>query len=198
MTRTAASHSTLRLLDSKTDLFSEGCNVVLPLIGDKFCPVTAIEAAMADAPVSLAAPIFQAVDGRPVSYTAFSVSLARLVAIAKLTHLCTRPQSFRTGVATTAALLGFPASRFKVLGRWQCVSAGYPAATRARGRGSIHHVRFCRVYTLPGLWSNRSQACFGCQLLQPGSCLHILRTPGPVGLSRDRSVLRSRPLALRV
>ena len=145
--------------------------------------------------MSLAAPIFQAADGRPITYTSFSAILTRLVVLAKLRHLHIRPHSFRIGAASSAALLSFPASTIKVLGRWRSVDTD---ATCTRGRGSIRHVRLGRVETLSGLWSNRSQACIGCQLLQPGSCLHILRTPGPVGLNRDRSVLRSRPLALQV
>ena len=123
VSRTAASHSTLRLLDSKTDLFAEGCDVILPRVGGKYCPVTAIEAAMDAAPdKSLAAPIFQAADGRPVTYAAFSAILARLVVLAKLKQLHIRPHSFRIGAATTAALLGFPASTIKVLGRWRSVA----------------------------------------------------------------------------
>ena len=118
----SATHLTLRLLASKTDLFRQGCEVHLPRLDNLLCPFAALTACMDQALFQLPfSPLFQDALGNAISYSLFSSILTNLVAAAGLSHLHITPHSFRIGAATTAAACGIPDSAIKALGRWQSV-----------------------------------------------------------------------------
>lgn len=109
----------IHLQDSKTDYFRRGVNIQIFFNGSTTCPFTAFRSMWLNAPRrSPDAPAFQEANGTPLRYTTMLQGCRNF-----LIRLGFHPdeigtQSCRIGGATTLALLGFPSSTIRDLGRW--------------------------------------------------------------------------------
>jgi integrase len=112
----------ITLRESKTDVFREGVEIQLFKNDSHTCPYTLLRKAWDRAPLKRPdAPLLQNADGSPFTYL---VLQARLKAICK--ELGWRgsitAHSLRIGGATSLAMLGYPASTIRTLGRWRSLS----------------------------------------------------------------------------
>ena len=83
----------------------------------KYCPVTALKKYLA---VRGSSPgyLFCLVNGKPVSRSQFTIWLQQSLTKAGLPSSSFKSHSFRIGAATTAASLGIPEDKIRLMGRW--------------------------------------------------------------------------------
>jgi hypothetical protein len=113
--------ATIHLVRSKTDVFSEGVDVVVYANGSNLCPVSWLRAVMSLAPRKAPdTPVFQNSLGSPLSYASYQRFIARLCKRANLTGgKAFSTHSLRIGGATSLIALGFDTAVVKLLGRWK-------------------------------------------------------------------------------
>ena len=117
-----ADHFVLFLPESKTDIFRLGIHIRVAANGSTLCPLALLRAAFDSAPNKHpSAPLFQNPDGSACSYAQLSLLVTYACLGCSIDASRYKPHSLRIGAATTAALLGFPESVIKVLGRWSSV-----------------------------------------------------------------------------
>ena len=115
-------HFVLYLPESKTDIFRAGIHIRVAANGSSLCPLALLRAAVDSAPDKRpSAPLFQNPDGSACSYAQLSSLVTYACLGCSIDASRYKPHSLRIGAATTAALLGFPESVIKVLGRWSSV-----------------------------------------------------------------------------
>jgi hypothetical protein len=113
----------INLRSSKHDYFDRGEAVRLHSTKFVTSPVHWLRRAWALAPnKSLDAPMFQNLDGSPISYQQLQTFLERLAAAVGLAPAGVSSRSLRIGGATTLAALKFPVYTLKAMGRWKSLS----------------------------------------------------------------------------
>lgn len=115
----------IHLRHSKTDYLRRGVTVKLFANGTQYCPIKLLRAAWDNAKREYpSSALFQDGNGQPLDYATLLKSIK--TAIGKL-----RPKlslrhygchSLRAGGATTLALMGYPDSLIKTLGRWRSLA----------------------------------------------------------------------------
>ena len=95
---------------SKTDPFRRGCRLAIGSSRNKICPVRAMKTYMLQS-----APIYV---GAPLTRTALTSHLRRLLRQQGLDETLYASHSFRIGAATAAGSTGLPTWLIKTLGRW--------------------------------------------------------------------------------
>lgn len=100
---------------------AEGCPAVLVFQASnaqQFCLVSALQKYLASVP-STSGPLFQWLDGSPVSYSFAAAKLSQLVSFIGLDARNYKPHSFRIGAATSAFLAGHSEEEIQRMGRWK-------------------------------------------------------------------------------
>lgn len=103
---------------SKTDPFRQGVKVYLGRSQADVCPVAAVLAYMVLRGTE-DGPFFKFADGRALTRERLVTAMRSALRAAGLEESWYASHSFRIGVATTAALCGFPESLIQTLGRWK-------------------------------------------------------------------------------
>lgn len=110
------------LRESKTDVFREGVEIQLFKNGSRTCPYTLLRKAWDRASIQHPdAPLLQNADGSPFTYTALQ-SYIKAVCKDLGWEGAITAHSLRIGGATSLAMLGYPASTIRTLGRWRSFS----------------------------------------------------------------------------
>lgn len=119
---------------SKGDIFRESVSVKEYRNDSMLCPHRAIKRRFAKRKKDSDAhtPVFRTVAGSHVSYKMFQAKLKAIIKSVGYNASDYSTHSFRIGAATTLAILGFPASHIKTLGRWK--SLVYQVYTRLDDR----------------------------------------------------------------
>ena len=104
---------------SKTDPFRRGCRLAIGSSRNKLCPVRAMKTYMLQsAPATAARPLFEFTSGAPLTRTALTSHLRRLLRQQGLDETLYASHSFRIGAATAAGSAGLATWLIKTLGRW--------------------------------------------------------------------------------
>ena len=111
----------LRIKQSKTDPFGQGCYVYLTQTSRAACPITALRAYLSVRGPALG-PLFVWSDGSPLIAAHVNYFLRALLYRAGVSGYYAS-HSFRIGAATSAAAAGVPDHLIQALGRWS--SAAY-------------------------------------------------------------------------
>jgi hypothetical protein len=113
----------IRLRASKTDYLRQGVTITLWRNNSATCPYTRLRDAWDSAPAQQpSAALFQDGRGSPLSYSALLRSIKDAIQALGLDFRRYGCHSLRAGGATTLALLGYPDSTIKILGRWKSVA----------------------------------------------------------------------------
>ena len=107
----------IRIKMSTTDQFRHGTSVFLAASHNELCPVAAVLSYLADHPRG-EGPLFQFVDGSPLTRPKFVAEFQRALSAAGVQAEMYTGHSFRIGAATTAAAKGVTDNIIKALGRW--------------------------------------------------------------------------------
>ncbi len=107
----------IHLKQSKCDQAGVGADIVMGITGTALCPVTAILHYI-EARGTQAGPFFVSSSQRPVVKPWFIKQIRLILAGIGLPHHQYASHSFRSGAATTAALVGLEDSAIQTLGRW--------------------------------------------------------------------------------
>ena len=104
--------------NAKTVKDGELQHVILERIpGSKICPVTNLQSYL-KLSSSNTGPLFQQINGKPVTRQFFMKKLGKLVNLAKLPNNVISGHSFRIGSVTHLSLQGFTIDQIKLKGRW--------------------------------------------------------------------------------
>ena len=112
-------HLSITLKQSKTDPFRRGCTIKIFETKSSTCPHRAfkLHRKLSGNPAT-SAHVFQAGRFHPLSCSAITKTLRKLLRQAGLDDSQYASHSFRIGAATTAAAAGLPEWLIKALGRW--------------------------------------------------------------------------------
>jgi site-specific recombinase XerD len=112
----------IRLRNSKTDYLRRGVTIHLTANGSPSCPFSLLQMAWKRAPNQRPdAALFQTKSGSPLHYKALLKAIKRAISALGITGNY-GGHSLRAGGATTLALMGYPDSLIKILGRWKSLS----------------------------------------------------------------------------
>lgn len=112
----------IRLRNSKTDYLRQGVTIRLSANGSASCPFRLLRNAWNRATNQcLDAALFQTQSGGPLHYKTLLLAIKRSIAALGITGNY-GGHSLRAGGATTLALMGYPDSLIKILGRWKSLS----------------------------------------------------------------------------
>ena len=104
---------------SKTDPFRCGCRLTIGSSYNKLCPVRAMKTYLLQSPSEQTLhPLFKFKSGDPLTRTALTSHLRRLLQDYGLDGKLYVSHSFRIGAATAAGSAGLPSWLIKTLGRW--------------------------------------------------------------------------------
>jgi hypothetical protein len=113
----------IKLRASKTDYLRQGVTITLWRNDSSTCPYfllrNAWDAAISQEP---SAALFQDGRGKPLAYSALLRSIKTATRALGVDYKRYGCHSLRAGGATTLALLGYPDSTIKILGRWKSVA----------------------------------------------------------------------------
>jgi len=114
-------HILLTLPASKTDPFRKGITITIAAVPSRpTCPVSALKALFLELPDRApTAPLFEEVDGKPLSYKFFVNSIRTALELAGLNPKNYAGHSFRRGAASSAAAAGYSDYEIQLLGRWR-------------------------------------------------------------------------------
>lgn len=105
-------HASIRIKQSKTDPFRQGCSIKIWALNNAWCPVLSLHAyySLLD---GYSGPLFRFSDGSFLTRNQFSSIIHKY-----LPNINLNTHSFRIGGASAAHAAGVPDSTIKALGRW--------------------------------------------------------------------------------